>query len=168
MKFRIGQGFDFHPFVQGRPLMLGGVRIPFPMGLKGHSDADALLHAVCDALLGAAGLGDIGTQFPDTDPQYAGISSLLLLGETMKAIGARGWKVGNVDLTVITEQPKIGPHVEAIRSNLAGALGLQPEEVGVKATTMEGKGAIGRGDGIAVLAVTSLIQSENPGSKAQT
>lgn len=159
MKVRIGQGFDFHPFEAGRPLVLGGVTIPHPRGLKGHSDADALLHALADALLGAAGMRDIGSYFPDHDPAYKDISSLILLEKVQRLLRGRGWKVGNVDLTVIAEEPKIKPHVEAIESNLCRVLHLEPDQVGVKATTMEGKGPIGRREGIAVMAVALLTQA---------
>ncbi|HSR54028.1 MAG TPA: 2-C-methyl-D-erythritol 2,4-cyclodiphosphate synthase [Acidobacteriota bacterium] len=159
MSVRIGQGFDFHPFEAGRPLVLGGVTIPHPRGLKGHSDADALLHALADALLGAAGMRDIGSYFPDHDPAYKDISSLILLEKVQRLLRGRGWKVGNIDLTVIAEEPKIKPHVEAIESNLCRVLRLEPDQVGVKATTMEGKGPIGRREGIAVMAVALLTEA---------
>ncbi|HSR69703.1 MAG TPA: 2-C-methyl-D-erythritol 2,4-cyclodiphosphate synthase [Acidobacteriota bacterium] len=154
--FRIGQGFDFHPFQEGRRLLLGGVEIPHRAGLKGHSDADALLHAVCDALLGAAGMRDIGSYFPDDDPAYKDISSLILLEKVQRLVRGKGWKVANLDLTVIAEEPKIKPHVEAIEANLCRTLHIKPEQVGVKATTMEGAGAVGRREGIAVMAVVLL------------
>jgi 2-C-methyl-D-erythritol 2,4-cyclodiphosphate synthase len=154
--FRVGNGFDFHAFAPGRKLFLGGVDIPHERGLAGHSDADALLHAVCDALLGAAGLPDIGSYFPDTDERYRDISSLILLEKTYRLVRGKGFAVGNVDITVIAQAPRIKPFVEAMKANLARALYLKPDEVGLKATTMEGKGAIGRGEGIAVYAVVLL------------
>ena len=137
--------------------MLGGVEIPYLFGLAGHSDADALLHALADALLGAAGLGDIGTQFPDTDPRYKGISSRILLQGVRGKVEAKGYQVVNVDATVIAEQPRISPHVEGMRSNISQILGLEPDAVGIKATSMEGCGAIGKGEGIAVQAVALLM-----------
>ena len=159
-RFRVGSGYDFHPFQEGRPLLLGGVEIPFQAGLKGHSDADALLHAVMDALLGAAGLSDIGSYFPDTEPEYSGISSLLLLEKVYRLIQEKHFAVGNLDVTVIAEAPRIGPHIEAIKSNLARALHLRPEDIAIKATTMEGKGPIGRGEGLAVQAVVLLVEGQ--------
>ncbi len=157
VKTRVGLGYDFHPFQEGRQLFLGGVQIPHPRGLRGHSDADALLHALADALLGAAGLKDIGTYFPDTDPRYAGYSSLLLLEKVFRLVRGKGFEPVNVDIVVIAEEPKLQPHVEAIKANIARVLHLETDDVGVKATTMEGKGAVGRREGIAVQAVV-LIQ----------
>ena len=158
--FRVGTGYDFHPFEEGVTLKLGGVQIPHPRGLKGHSDADALLHATMDALLGAAGLSDIGGYFPDSDARYENISSLLLLEKVYRLVRGKGFAVGNIDLTIITEEPKIQPHVEAIKANLARTLHLEPSRIGIKATTMEGKGPIGRGEGLAVQAVVLLTQAE--------
>ncbi|RPI27725.1 MAG: 2-C-methyl-D-erythritol 2,4-cyclodiphosphate synthase [Acidobacteria bacterium] len=155
-RFRIGSGYDFHPFVEGRRLFLGGVEIPHARGLEGHSDADALLHAVADALLGGAGLPDIGSYFPNTDPRYKDISSLLLLEKVYRLVRGKGLAVGNVDVTVIAEVPKIRPHVEAMKANLGRVLYVSPDQIGIKATTMEGHGAIGRGEGIAVHAVALL------------
>ena len=152
-------GFDFHPFARGRRLVLGGVEIPHPLGLKGHSDADALLHAVCDALLGAAGLRDIGTWFPDTDPAYRDISSLTLLERAYGLVRDRGFTVVNLDITVLAEAPRIKRHVEAMKTNLAQALSLEPERIGLKATTMEGCGMIGRREGIAVQSVVLLVRT---------
>ena len=157
--FRVGLGFDFHPFGQDRPLMLGGVRIPHPLGLRGHSDADALLHAVTDALLGAAGLRDIGTWFPDTDPAYRGRSSLIFLEKAHGLVRDRGFAVVNLDITVLAEIPRIQPHVEAMKANLAGVLAVETGRIGLKATTMEGCGPIGRREGIAVQAVVLLARS---------
>jgi len=159
-KLRVGSGFDFHAFAEGRKLFLGGVEIPCERGLIGHSDADALLHAVCDALLGAAGMPDIGSYFPDTDERYRDVSSLVLLEKVYRLVRGKGFAVGNVDVTVLAEAPRLRPFVEAIKANLGRVLYLSPEEVGVKATTMEGKGAIGRAEGIAVYAVVLLEKVE--------
>lgn len=158
--FRVGLGFDFHPFGQDRRLLLGGVRIPHPMGLRGHSDADALLHAVIDALLGAAGLRDIGTWFPDTDPAYRDSSSRVLLQKAYGRVRDKGFAVVNLDITVLAEAPRIQPHVDAMKANLARLLSVETGRIGLKATTMEGCGPIGRGEGIAVQAVVLLVRSE--------
>jgi len=158
--FRVGLGFDFHPFGQDRRLVLGGVRIPHPLGLLGHSDADALLHAVIDALLGAAGLRDIGTWFPDTDPAYRDSSSRMLLENAYERVRDRGFAVVNLDITVLAEAPRIQPHVDAMKANLARLLSMEPGRIGLKATTMEGCGPIGRGEGIAVQAVVLLVRSK--------
>jgi len=154
---RIGFGYDIHPLVVGRRLVLGGVEIPSPRGLDGHSDADVLLHALCDALLGAAGLPDIGNLFPNTDPAYKDISSLHLLRRVWERLRAAGYAVGNVDLTLIAEAPKIAPHVPQMRALIAEALHIQPARVGIKATTNEGLGSLGRGEGIAAHAVAAII-----------
>jgi len=154
---RIGFGYDIHPLAEGRRLFLGGVEIPSARGLDGHSDADVLLHALCDALLGAAGLPDIGRLFPNTDPAYEGISSLKLLREVAGRLAAQGYRVGNLDVTLIAEAPKIAPYVDAMRAAIAGALGLEPGLVGIKATTNEGLGSLGRGEGIAAHAVALLV-----------
>ncbi len=156
--YRVGIGFDFHPLKAGRRLVLGGVEIPHPEGLDGHSDADVLLHAVADALLGAAGLKDIGTYFPDDDPRYQDVSSLQLLEKIYRLIRGKGFRVGNLDLVVIAEKPRIKPHVEAIESNMARLLYVDSSRIGVKATTMEGRGIVGRGEGIAVQAVALLYE----------
>lgn len=158
--FRVGLGFDFHPFGRDRRLLLGGVRIPHPMGLRGHSDADALLHAVIDALLGAAGLRDIGTWFPDTDPAYRDSSSRVLLQKAYGRVREKGFAVVNLDITVLAEAPRIQPHVDAMKANLARLLSVGTGRIGLKATTMEGCGPIGRGEGIAVQAVVLLVQSK--------
>ena len=155
---RVGTGYDFHSFEEGRPLLLGGVHIVHHQGLSGHSDADALLHAVADALLGAAGLKDLGTYFPDSDGRYQDMSSLLILEKVYRLVRGKGFWVGNVDVTVIAEEPKIQPYVEAMRTNLARTLRLQVEDVSVKATSMEGKGVIGRCEGLAVQAVALLVR----------
>jgi 2-C-methyl-D-erythritol 2,4-cyclodiphosphate synthase len=156
MSYRVGTGYDFHPFEEGRRLFLGGVEIPHERGLKGHSDADAALHALCDALLGAAGLSDIGSYFPDTDPQYRGISSLLLLEKVYRLVRGKGYRPVNIDLTIIAEEPRIKPYVDAMKANMGRVLNLRAEEIGVKATTMEGMGTIGRREGLAVQAVALL------------
>jgi 2-C-methyl-D-erythritol 2,4-cyclodiphosphate synthase len=156
--FRIGTGFDVHPFLAGRPLILGGERIPFPQGLAGHSDADVLLHAICDALLGAAALGDIGCHFPDTDPAFREISSLELLRRTTELLAAAGFGVLQVDATLLAEAPKISSHYPAMRRNIALALGIDVEGVSLKATTTEGLGFVGRREGIAAQAVCLIAR----------
>ena len=153
---RIGQGFDAHALVEGRKLILGGVDVPHTRGLLGHSDADVLTHAVMDALLGAAGLGDIGHLFPDSDPAYAGADSLVLLGQVMERLDRAGLRVGNVDATLLAQRPKLAPHIPAMRANLARVLGVDPGRVNVKATTEEGLGFTGAGEGMAAHAVCLL------------
>jgi len=153
---RIGHGFDAHALVSGRKLVIGGVTIPHEKGLAGHSDADVLIHAVCDALLGAAGLGDIGTHFPDSDARYKDIDSRRLLREVARLLKERGLKAANVDATVIAQAPKMAPHIPAMRANLAADLGLVPDAVNVKAKTTEKLGFVGRGEGIAAEAVALL------------
>ena len=155
---RIGQGFDVHALVPGRNLVLGGVHIPYHLGLEGHSDADVLLHAICDALLGAAGLGDIGRHFPDTDAKYAEIDSRMLLRDVAAKLTAGRWRVVNVDATIVAQAPRMTPHFARMTGNVAADLGVAPAAVNLKATTTEGLGAIGRGEGIAALAV-ALIES---------
>ena len=154
---RIGFGYDVHRLVEGRPLILGGVRVPSDRGLDGHSDADVLAHAVADALLGAAALGDIGAHFPDTDERWRGADSLLLLAEVARLVGEAGWRVGNVDGTLVLERPKIRPHVDAMRANLAAAMGVEVGAVSVKATTNERMGFAGREEGAAAHAVCLLL-----------
>jgi len=153
---RIGQGFDVHALVKGRKLIVGGVTIPFDKGLDGHSDADVLIHAVCDALLGAAALGDIGRHFPDTDPKYKNADSRALLREVARKVREAGFSIANVDATVIAEAPKMAPHIAAMVANLAADLAVSPGRVNVKAKTAERLGAIGRGEGIAAEAITLL------------
>lgn len=153
---RVGVGYDVHSLVVGRRLVLGGVEIPYERGLEGHSDADVLLHAIADALLGAAALGDIGQHFPPSDPQYRDVSSLALLAEVGKMIAAAGWRVGNVDSALVAEQPRVLSHVPLMRERIAGALGLRVAQVSIKATTSEGLGFAGRGEGIAAWAVALL------------
>lgn len=153
---RIGHGYDVHRLVEGRKLILGGVDIPWEKGLLGHSDADVLTHALMDALLGAAALGDIGKLFPDNDPQYAGADSVELLRRVMQVLRANGYRVGNVDCTVIAQRPKLAPHIPAMREKLAAAMGVETGRVSVKATTEEGLGFSGEGLGIAAHAVALL------------
>ena len=154
---RIGQGFDSHALVPGRALVLGGVTIPYARGLLGHSDADALLHAVTDALLGALALGDIGRHFPDTDPRWAGADSRILLRATVNLIEERGWRVGNLDCTVIAQAPKLAPYISAMTRHLAEDLGVADDRVSVKAKTAERLGPEGRGEGISAQAVVLLM-----------
>jgi 2-C-methyl-D-erythritol 2,4-cyclodiphosphate synthase len=153
---RIGTGYDIHRLVSGRKLVLGGVTIPFEKGLLGHSDADVLVHAVCDALLGAAGLGDIGLHFPDTDPKYKDISSLWLLSQTVDLVRRNGYQLQNVDTTIFAEQPKLVPYRSAMLHNLAQTLNVDSSLINVKATTAEGLGIIGKGDAIAAMSVVLL------------
>lgn len=153
MNIRIGHGFDVHAFVKGRKLIIGGVDIPHDRGLLGHSDADVLLHAICDALLGAAALGDIGKHFPDSDPHFKGIDSRKLLRHVAELLDGRGWKVGNVDATIIAQVPKMAPHIAEMREHIAEDLGIAAEQVNVKATTTEHLGFTGREEGIAAEAV---------------
>ena len=163
---RIGHGYDVHRLAEGRRLILGGVDIPWERGLLGHSDADVLTHAVMDALLGAAGLGDIGRHFPDTDPAYAGADSLKLLEHVAGLLEELGFAVGNVDATVLAQRPKLAPYIPKMRENLARAMGADPEQVNIKATTEEGLGFTGSGEGIAAHAV-ALIERKNDRSGPQ-
>jgi 2-C-methyl-D-erythritol 2,4-cyclodiphosphate synthase len=156
MTLRIGEGWDVHALVPGRRLVIGGVTIPFDRGLLGHSDADVLLHAITDALLGAAGLGDIGRHFPDTDPQFRGADSAVLLQEAARRVAAAGWAVANVDSTVVAQAPKLAPHIEAMRERIAAVLGLQATQVNVKAKTAEKLGPVGQGQSIEARAVVLL------------
>ena len=153
---RIGHGYDVHRLVEGRRLILGGVDIPWEKGLLGHSDADVLVHAIMDALTGAARLGDIGKLFPDTDPAYAGISSVKLLREVGRLLGERGFEVVNIDATLLAQAPKVGPYRPRMAANVAEALGIDPEQVNIKATTEEGLGFTGDGSGMAAHAVVLL------------
>lgn len=153
---RIGFGFDVHQLTAGRKLILGGVEIPSEKGLLGHSDADVLLHAVCDALLGAAALGDIGKHFPDTDPAYKGISSIELLKQVGVLIRTHGYTVGNIDSTLVLERPKIAPHIAQMQKNISEALNLNSDQISIKATTNEGMGFIGAGEGAVAYAVTII------------
>ena len=158
---RIGQGFDIHALVVGRKLIIGGVEIPYDQGLAGHSDADVLLHAICDALIGAAGIGDIGTHFPDTDPQYRGADSRVLLRAVKALLAAKGLRVVNVDTTIIAQAPKMAPHVGRMRENIAADLGIAVEDVNVKAKTAERLGALGREEGIAAEAIALVTSRES-------
>jgi 2-C-methyl-D-erythritol 2,4-cyclodiphosphate synthase len=161
--FRVGQGFDVHALVAGRRLVIGGVEIPHDKGLLGHSDADVLLHAICDALLGAAALGDIGKHFPDSDARYKGIDSRELLRHVGKRVAERGYGVGNVDCTIIAQAPRMAPHIPAMVVNIAADLGMDPACVNVKATTTESLGFTGRGEGIAAQAIC-LLEEKAPTS----
>ena len=156
---RVGTGYDVHRLEQGRKLVMGGVDIPFEKGLLGHSDADVLLHAICDALLGAAGLGDIGKHFPDADQRYKGISSLKLLGEVRALLEQKGFRVHNIDSTIVAERPRMAPHIPAMIGNIAEAVRVDVSAVNVKATTTEGLGFAGKGEGIAAYAVCSIVSS---------
>ena len=158
LDIRVGEGWDVHQLVAGRKLILGGVEIPHSAGLLGHSDADALLHAITDALLGAAGLGDIGRHFPDTDEQFRGADSMVLLAEAAQRVREQGWRIGNVDSTVIAQAPKLAPHIPAMRERIAQGLGLAPERVNVKAKTAEKLGPVGEGRAMEARAVVLLYR----------
>lgn len=158
---RVGMGYDVHKLVEGRDLILGGVKIPYEKGLLGHSDADVLLHAISDALLGAAALGDIGKHFPDTDPQYKGADSLKLLEHVGKLLEEKLYVIGNIDATIIAQRPKMAPHIPQMRENIARALGIEVDQVNVKATTEEGLGFTGTGEGISSQAIALLHTIEN-------
>ncbi len=160
---RVGHGYDLHRLVAGRPLWLGAVELPYERGLLGHSDGDCLCHAIADALLGAAALADIGHLFPDTDPACEGIAGAEILRRTVAHLTEAGWAITNVDATVIAEEPRLAPHIEAMRGAIAGALGVEPSRVGVKATTREGLGAIGAGEAIAAHAVCLLHSAGDHG-----
>jgi len=153
---RSGIGYDLHRLAEGRKLMIGGVEVPFDKGSVGHSDGDVLSHALCDALLGAAGLGDIGTHFPDTDPRWKGVSSLLFLEHARKLLDERRLRINHLDAVVICERPKLGPHFSAMRAALAKSLGISAEQINLKAKTNEGTGEIGRGEAIAAHAIATL------------
>ena len=157
---RIGHGYDVHRLVEGRPLILGGMAVPYEKGLDGHSDADVLLHAIMDALLGAAALGDIGRHFPDSDPAYAGVSSLVLLKSVGGILKHAGYAVVNIDATVLAQKPKLAPYIEEMRRRIAETLGISHDRVSVKATTEEGLGFTGEGKGIAVHAVALIEKTE--------
>ena len=154
---RIGMGCDVHKLVAGRPLIIGGVEIPYELGLLGHSDADVLLHAIMDALLGAAALGDIGKHFPDTDPKYKGISSIELLKHVGNLLSEHNYKIGNIDATIIAQRPKMAPHIPTIRENIASALNISIDQINVKATTEEGLGFTGEGLGISSQSICLLF-----------
>jgi 2-C-methyl-D-erythritol 2,4-cyclodiphosphate synthase len=156
VKYRIGQGFDTHPLEKGRRLVLGGVEIAHERGLRGHSDADVALHALANAILGAIGEGDLGRHFPDSDPRYKGADSLGLLGEVFKLAGGRGWRLVNADLTIFAQAPRLGPHLAAMRERIASALGAEPTQINLKASSPEGIGALGRAEAIAAAAIVLL------------
>ncbi len=156
--FRIGQGWDTHALVADRKLMLGGVQVPYDKGLLGHSDADVLLHAITDALLGAAGLGDIGRHFPDTDPQFKGADSIVLLQEAAKRVRVAGWQIGNIDSTIIAQAPKLAPHIAAMCERIAAALSVDVSQVNVKAKTAEKMGPVGEGLSMEASAIALLIK----------
>ena len=151
--YRIGMGYDVHPFVEGRPLVLGGVRIPDHQGLAGHSDADCLVHAVCDALLGAVSEGDLGRHFPDTDPQYKDVESLLLLKKVNEKVNQKGFRIANIDATIVAQTPQLAPYRTQMEERIAASLGIEKGRVNVKATSTEGLGFTGRGEGIAAYVV---------------
>lgn len=151
--FRIGQGFDVHRLVVGRPLIIGGVRIDYERGLLGHSDADVLLHAITDALLGASGLGDIGRHFPDTEPEFAGVDSIVLLSAAVAKVRMQGYTIENIDATIIAQVPRMAPYIQAMEEKIAACLGIDSDAVNIKAKTTEGLGFAGRGEGIAAEAI---------------
>lgn len=157
---RIGQGYDVHRLKKGRKLVLGGVHVPFEKGLLGHSDADVLVHAACDAILGASGLGDLGEHFPDTDPRFKGIHSLKLLSHCAKLIEAKGYQVANLDASIIAQEPKLAPYRGQMQENMARVLNIPPEDVSIKATTTEGLGFTGQGQGMAAMCVVLLVSSK--------
>ncbi|MEX0663078.1 MAG: 2-C-methyl-D-erythritol 2,4-cyclodiphosphate synthase [Balneolaceae bacterium] len=158
MNFRVGLGYDVHPFEENRKLMLGGIEIPFDKGLKGHSDADVLLHSITDALLGAAGLGDIGTHFPDIDPKYKNADSAILLKESYELVKNTGYELSNLDATIVAEAPKIMPHVTTIRKRISSIMDCDIDRVSIKATTNEKMGFVGRSEGIAVHAIVLIFK----------
>lgn len=158
MEFRVGFGFDVHQIEVNRPFWMGGVKISDDFGAVGHSDADVLLHAICDALLGAAALGDIGQHFPNTDPAFKGIDSKILLEKSWELVQAHGWQCTNIDATVVLERPKLAPRIDAMRSEIAARVGLEPGQVSIKATTNEKMGYIGREEGVGAHAVTMLFR----------
>ena len=157
---RIGMGYDVHRLTEGRDLIMGGVKIPWEKGLLGHSDADVLIHAVMDALLGAAALGDIGQHFPDSDPAYKGISSLVLLGNVKKLLEEQGYSIGNIDATIIAQKPKMAPHIPLMKQKMSQTLGILESQLNIKATTEEGLGFTGSGEGISAQAICLLTETE--------
>lgn len=156
--FRAGNGYDVHRLTEGRDLIIGGVKIPYEKGLLGHSDADVLVHAIMDSLLGAAALGDIGRHFPDSDERYSGISSMILLKETRALIEKSGYEVGNIDATIIAQKPKMSPYIDEMRDNIADVLGIERDQVNIKATTEEKLGFTGRGEGISSISTALLLR----------
>ena len=160
LQFRIGHGFDVHKLVPDRKLVLGGIEIPYELGLLGHSDADVLAHALMDAMLGACAMGDIGHLFPDNDDEFLGADSMKLLKEVVRLTNEKGWRLGNCDVTVICQKPKLAPYINEMRENLASVIGADPDQISVKATTTEKLGFTGRGEGIAAEAVCILVRNE--------
>jgi len=158
--YRVGIGYDLHPLAEGRPLVLGGVTIPFPRGLEGHSDADVLTHSLCDALLGAVGKGDIGHHFPESSPQYKGISSLILLKRVMEIIVEGEYSVVNIDSVIIAEHPRLAPHIEQMIAKLSRVMKIEPGRISIKATTNEGLGSLGRGEAIAAYTVALVAKQD--------
>ena len=159
MNIRIGNGYDIHRLVEGRPLILGGINIPHELGLLGHSDADVLTHSIMDALLGALSLGDIGHYFPPSDPQWKGADSMILLEQVLKIISSQGWKIGNIDSTIVAEQPKVKPYLKSMRDALAQIMAIEIDQISIKATTNERLGPIGRFEGICAYAVVLLVKT---------
>jgi 2-C-methyl-D-erythritol 2,4-cyclodiphosphate synthase len=157
MEFRVGIGFDAHSLAEGRPLVLGGVTIPYHLGLAGHSDGDVLIHAIMDALLGAANLGDKGEHFPPSDPQYKDVSSLVLLTKVADLLAAKSWRIANVDATMLAQRPRLGPFIPAMKEQTSAALSIAPERVSIKVTTTDYLGFVGREEGIAACAVASIV-----------
>jgi 2-C-methyl-D-erythritol 2,4-cyclodiphosphate synthase len=158
LDYRIGFGYDIHQFADDRKFMLGGIEIPFERGLKGHSDADALLHSICDAMLGALALGDIGKHFPDTDAKYKGIDSKILLSEVNKLVESEGYKLGNLDSTIVLQRPKLAPHIQEMRKEIASILYCDIEQISVKATTSEWMGFVGEEKGIKVISTVMMVK----------
>lgn len=154
--YRMGIGYDVHPLTEGRPLILGGVTIPYHLGLAGHSDADVLVHAICDALLGCIAAGDIGKQFPDSDPQYKDVKSLLLLGKVVEMVAEKGFMIANIDATIVAQAPQLAPNLPQMEDQIAATVGVEKERVNIKATSTEGLGFAGRGEGIAAYAVALM------------
>ena len=159
MNIRIGNGYDIHQLAEGRPLILGGVNIPHNLGLLGHSDADVLTHSIMDALLGALSLGDIGHYFPPSDPQWKGADSMILLEQVLKIVSSQGWKIGNIDSTIVAEQPKLKPHLKSMRDALSRIMAIEIDQISIKATTNERLGPIGRQEGICAYAVVLLVKT---------
>ena len=159
MNIRIGNGYDIHQLAEGRPLILGGINIPHELGLLGHSDADVLTHSIMDALLGALSLGDIGHYFPPSDPKWKGADSMILLEQVLKIISSQGWKIGNIDSTIVAEQPKLKPHLKSMRDALARTLAIEIDQISIKATTNERLGPVGRLEGICAYAVVLLVKT---------
>ena len=157
--FKVGIGFDAHRLAKGRPLIIGGVKIPYDLGLSGHSDADVLIHAIIDAILGALAMGDIGTHFPDNDPAYKDIDSTILLRKVMELVKKEGYRINNLDNTIVAEMPKLAPHIPGMKERLSEVLNILPGQINIKATTTEGMGFCGRGEGISAISIVSIKKS---------